>query len=271
MNIQNIPRKDKVVKQAFYPKLDVLVLPDYSQIEYRLYAWYMAVQIGDERAAETFREGKDLHEEQARRIHETMGWEFETPLTDAQRQYGKTLNFAALYGGGIPTIVRQLGCDRDTARAIYDAFHEDNPLIGRWTWERGRQREPDPDTLNGQIVQTIRERETGSEPGYITTLWGRHLHPEEHRKALNALIQGGAADLMKQGMVNIHEWLASEPELRSHMVLSVHDEVGLDCPEEEVEYVCDSLLPLMSDPRLEEILPIEIDIKTTRESWAEAA
>ena len=224
----------------------------------------MAVQVEDEAAADVFRAGKDLHEQQAIRIHEALGWEYELPLTDAQRQVGKTSNFAALYSGGIPTIVRQLGCDKRTARAISEAFHADNPNLGRWKWEGRGFSDPDPDTLNGMLVSALRER------GYIRTLWGRHLHPDEDRKALNALIQGGAADLMKQAMVNIWEWLNLH-RLESHMVLSVHDEIGLDCPEEEVEFVCENLQPLMDDAQLSDVLPIEIDIKTSTTTWAEAA
>ena len=152
MNIQTIPRKDKIIKAAFFPKLDYLLFADYSQIEYRLFAWYMAMQVDDWRGVEAYHEGVDFHEAQAIRIHEAMGWEYTGE--DAQRQIGKTSNFAAVYSGGIPTIQRQLGCDKRTARQIADAFHNDNPGLGRWKWEGRGFSDPDPASLNGQLVST---------------------------------------------------------------------------------------------------------------------
>jgi DNA polymerase-1 len=233
-----------------------------------MYAWYLSQQIGDETAADVFRAGKDLHAQQAIRIHEALGWEVEFDengeLLDKYRQIGKTSNFAALYSGGVPTIIRQLGCDRGTARAISEAFHEDNPNLGRWEWVNGRRTDPAPHTLNGMLVSTLRER------GFIRTLWGRHLHPDEDRKALNALIQGGAADLMKRAMVQTWEYL-QENNMQSHMVLSVHDEIGLDCVEEEVDQLREALPTLMDDPILSAVLPIEVDMKTSTTTWAEAA
>lgn len=261
MNIQTLPRKDTIIKQAFVPKLDAFIFADYSAIEYRLYAYYMAVVMEDETAADIFRGGGDIHAEQAKRIYEALGWEYSEPLEDSVRQVGKTSNFAALYSGGIPTIERQLGCDKATARRISDAFHDDNPRLGRWVWRGRGFVDPDPDTLNGQLVSRLAER------GYITTLWGRHLHPEEDRKALNALIQGGAADLMKQSMVKIHQELK---DMQSHMVVSIHDEIGFDCVDEEVAYLLDNIPIWMDDPMLSEVLPIDVDIKLSRESWADA-
>lgn len=223
----------------------------------------MAVVCDDWQIVEAYKEGRDFHAETAKAMLTATGQGFSDPLTDAERQVGKVGNFAAIYSGGIPTIQRQLGCDKGTARRLADAFHGRYPKLGRWKWEGRGFADPDPDTLNGQIVSRIRER------GYITTLWGRHLHPEEDRKALNALIQGGAADLMKQAMVRIHKFCIREG-LRSHMVLSVHDEVGMDCVEDELPILQGILPELMGDETLEEILPITVDMVTTTGSWADA-
>lgn len=264
MNIQTIPRKDKDVKRAFFPKLDYLLLADYSQIEYRLFAWYMAMQVDDWRGVEAYHKGVDFHEAQAKRIHEAMGWEYTGE--DAQRQVGKTSNFAAVYSGGIPTIQRQLGCDKTTARRIADAFHADNPGLGRWKWEGRGFTDPDPLSLNGQLVSTHTER------GFVRTLWGRHLHAEsgEERKLLNKLIQGGAADLMKKAMVDVATRLADEG-MQSHMVNSVHDEIALDTTEDELTHAAAILRDTMCDePQLTEVIPITVDMKLTATSWAEA-
>lgn len=263
MNMQNIPRADKTVKAAVQPKLDLLMFFDYSQIEYRLWSWYMAMQCDDWQGVETFREGRDIHEETARGMFEIMGWEYD-PENDEHRQYGKTNNFSAIYAGGVQTVQHQLACDKSTAAQLVDAFHGRYPLLGRWEWDRGRRRDPDGDTLNGQIVARLRER------GYITTLWGRHLHPTEDRKALNALVQGGAADLMKASMVRVAHWLRDE-DYTSHMVLSVHDEIGLDVREDEKDALMLAIPRLMADePDLTEVLPIEVDCKISYTNWAEA-
>jgi DNA polymerase I len=263
MNIQTIPRKDKDVKRAFQPKLDYLLLADYSQIEYRLFAWYMAMQVDDWRGVEAYHAEVDFHEAQARRIHEAMGWEYTGE--DSQRQVGKTSNFAAVYSGGIPTIQRQLGCSKGTARHIADAFHEDNPGLGRWKWEGRGFTDPDPLSLNGQLVATHLER------GYVRTLWGRHLHAEsgEERKLLNKLIQGGAADLIKKSKVNLADEL--DGNYRSHLVNSVHDELTVDVAEDELEALSLLLPRVMCDePQLTEVLPITVDMKLSSTNWAEA-
>jgi DNA polymerase-1 len=261
MNIQTIPRKDTLVKGAFFPKQDYLLFADYSQIEYRIWGWYMDQQVGDPRIVETFREGKDVHLEQAKRIFEALGWEWEE--SDANRQYGKTNNFAAVYAGGVPTVQRQLGCDARTARTLVEAFHSDNPLLGRWKWEGRGFSDPSGETLNGMLVSTLRDR------GYIVDLWGRELFPEVERNALNQLCQGGAADLMKKAMVTVYDGLA-EAGCQSHMVLSVHDEVGVDGVEDELDFLKENIPKWMDDDALNAVLPVEVDMKLTRTSWAEA-
>ena len=244
------------------PKLDLLLFADYSQIEYRLFAWYMAEQVGDRQAVEAYKSGKDFHEETAKRMLEATGKTYSTPLTDAERQVGKTGNFAAIYSGGTPTIQRQLGCSQSVARELADAFHGQYPLLGRWAWRGRGFSDPDPHTLNGQIVSRLRER------GYISTLWGRHLHPLEDRKALNALVQGGAADLMKASMVRLARAMVG---MESHMVLSVHDEIGFDVREGELPALLELVPEAMCDePVLTAVIPLAVDMKMSYDNWADA-
>jgi len=261
VNIQTIPRKDTIVKSAFFPKQDYLLFADYSQIEYRIWGYYMDQQVDDPRIVEAFREGKDVHLEQARRIFEALGWEFKGD--DADRQYGKTNNFAAVYAGGVPTVQRQLGCDARTARTLVEAFHADNPLLGRWKWEGRGFSDPSPETLNGVLVSTLRDR------GYIIDLWGRELFPEIERNALNQLCQGGAADLMKKAMVTVYQGLKAAGS-SSHMVLSVHDEIGIDGVEDEKDWLIEQLPKWMDDDALNPVVPVEVDMKLSYGSWAEA-
>lgn len=263
MNIQTIPRKDTIIKQAFYPKQDFLLFADYSAIEYRIWAWYMQEQVGDSTLVDGFIAGKDVHAEQAIKIHEALGWSIDSPPSDTQRQIGKTSNFAAVYAGGIPTVERQLGCSKHVARSIVDAFHGANPLLGRWEWRGRGYVDPSPDTLNGVLCQTLYER------GYIRDLWGRELFPEAPRFALNQLCQGGAADLMKKAMVNIAENLESH-QAKSHLVLNVHDEIAIDGVDDELEDLVAELPLWMDDSVVSDVLPVEVDMKIARASWAEA-
>lgn len=263
MNFQNIPRGDDRVKRAFIPKLDCLLFADYSQIEYRLFALYMARMVDDWRAVELFQSGRDFHEETAKRMLDAVGREYNDPLEDDERQIGKTGNFAAIYGGGVPTYQRQLGCDKGTARELADAFHEQYPLLGRSEWVRGRRRDPAPHTLNGQLAAEYRIN------GCVRTLWGRELHPSEDRKILNSLCQGGAADLIKLAMLNVEDQLLAHG-FRSHMVLSTHDEIGLDCVEDERPFIMDNLRDWMADEYMEQTIRMEVDMKISYTNWAEA-
>src|SRR5690242_16685280 len=154
MNFQNIPRGDKVVKKAFVPKLDAFMFADYSQIELRLLAYYMGV-LGDMSMADTFKAGIDMHTASAQ-----GALKLATEPTDEERQVGKTLNYSIVYSGGTPTLMRQLGIPYPDARDMLDNYHAQWPGI--------------------RMVQTAIKGRL-QERAYITTLFGRHLHPEsEH-------------------------------------------------------------------------------------------
>jgi DNA polymerase-1 len=263
VNVQNIPRNDTIVKSAIIPKLDCLLLADYSQIEYRLFAKYLLDLVDDSWAVDQFKAGKDFHEETAKRMLEAIGRDYHDPLTDEERGVGKTGNFAAIFSGGIPTIQRQLGCSKGTARRLADAFHEQYPLLGRWEWKGNGFSDPPSHTLNGQLVATLRAQ------GFVRNLWGRHLHPEEDRKILNAVVQGGAADMMKQAM-GVIDGFMTDRDMVSHMVNSVHDEVKLDCVEDEVPYLIENLPSWMDDATVSDTLPVEVDMKISYTNWGEA-
>jgi len=241
MNLQTIPRKDKVIKQAFIPKLDALLYFDYDQIELRLLAFYMAV-LGDTSMADAIKAGKDLHSESA---IGSLG--LDGIPTDEQRQVGKTLNFSLVYGGGTPTLMRQLGITFPEARKLLRNFHEKWPGI--------------------QIVQSVIDSEIDRK-GYIKTLFGRHLHPESQHKRLNALVQGCAADLMRNALVTVDTGLR-EWEADSHLVNVVHDEIQLDATEWEIPRLVEYVPQWMDYTEVSEVVPIGTSCEITRTTWAD--
>lgn len=241
MNLQNIPRADKVVKRAFVPKQDALLYFDYEQIELRLLAYYMAV-LGDSSMADAIKAGKDLHSESA---IGALG--LRSSPSDDQRQVGKTLNFSLVYGGGTPTIMRQLEVDFPTARKLLRKFHQRWPGIQIVT-----------KTIDAEILRK----------GYIKTLFGRHLHPESPHKRLNALIQGCAADLMRNALVAVDDGLR-DGEFETHLVNVVHDEIQLDSPEGEIEIMAEVIPVWMDYEPVSVVVPVASSMEISRSNWAE--
>ena len=241
MNFQNLPRKDKVVKRAFIPKLDALLFFDYSQIEFLLLGYYCHL-LGDTSITDAIKAGKDLHIELAK----TITGKPAEDIDDAERQkYGKTPNYAMIYGGGKPTIVRQLDVSWYEAGQIIEAFHRQWP---------------------GVALLTARINDTLDTRGYIKTPWGRHLHPRSRHSALNTLIQGSAADLKRAAMVNVHEFLKA---YESHLVLEVHDELIVDAIEAEI-HTLSQVVPVHMDYKpISDVIQIETDTEITRTNWAE--
>lgn len=239
MNFQNIPRSDKVIKRGFVPKLDALLFFDYEQIELRLLAYYMAV-LGDTSMADAIKSGKDLHSESAIGALGLSG-----QPTDEQRQVGKTLNFSLVYGGGRPTIMRQLDLEWNEAGTLLKNFHKRWPGI--------------------QIVIATIDREI-EKKGYIKTLWGRHLHPESPHKRLNALVQGCAADLMRNALVTVDEALKG---FDAHLVSVIHDELIIDAPFSEVPALAVSVPRWMDWPPVSGVVPVGTDMEWTTTNWAE--
>lgn len=249
MNLQTIPRKDKVIKRAFIPKLDAVLYFDYEGIELRILAFYMA-SLGDNSMADVFKgDDPDMHRESAMGI-----FQLDREPTDAERQLGKNLNFSMVYGGGKPAVMRYLlefdphstpSWKRTTE--VLENFHR------RWPGIR--------------TVQAIIDEKLDS-VGYITTMFGRELHPESRHKALNALVQGCAADLMRNSLVNVDDYLI-EWGFTSHLINSVHDEIQIDAAEDEIERLVDTVPRLMDYEPISQLVPITTECEITRTNWAE--
>lgn len=256
MNVQNIPREDKVVKAAFVPKLDAFFFADYPNIELKLLAYYLDA-LGHPSMAQAFRDGADLHVRTAAGVYGVS----EDAINDKQRQTGKRLNFSIVYGGGIPTLIEQ-GVARDGKEALdlLRGFHGAWPGIG-WS---SKVRKADPGTLMSLIEAKVSER------GYITTLWGRHLHPRSMHSALNALIQGCAADLMKWALVRTHHGIR-DAGLESHLVNVVHDEVMIDARIPELPWLAANVPDLMTYDPVQAIVPIRPEPDVSYTTWADKA
>lgn len=240
MNIQNIPRTQKDVKRAFLPKLDALLFFDYKAIEVRLLAYYLSRAIRDDTLSTEIINGMDPHKVTAQGLY---GRE---DVTDEERQAGKTLNFSIIYGGGTPTVMRQLGVPYKEARRLLKAYHDTRPGIKK---------------LNAYISQALHSK------GYISSLYGRHLHVQEDHKALNALIQGSAADLMRDSVVRVHKELYQN--YASHIVNIVHDEIILDTDRNEIVTLVKLIPTLMGNKTVEAYVPIEVDCEISHTNWAD--
>ena len=230
-NLQNIPvrtEEGRRIRTAFIAPADCsIVSADYSQIELRI----MAHLSGDERLLEAFAHGEDVHRATAGEIFGV------TPLEVGpdQRRVAKSINFGLIYGMSAFGLARQLGLERSAAQTYIDRYFARYPGVARYMEEA---------------------RETARQKGYVETAFGRRLwFPEirssngnrrqgAERAAINAPMQGTAADLIKLAMIAVQDWL-EKSALKSRLVLQVHDELVLEAPDDELMEVRTHLPRLM--------------------------
>ncbi len=222
-NLQNIPtrtERGELIRRAFVAgKGNVLLSCDYSQIELRI----LASMSDDPALISAFQNDEDVHASTASEI-------FKTPLksvTERERSIAKAINFGLMYGKTPFGLAQELKIPRSEAKAIIDTYFTRYSKVKRFL-----------------DLQIERARDTG----FALTLLGRkRLLPEIHSKnpalrgvgermAMNTPIQGTAADLMKRAMIDLHETLAAK-KFRSRMIVQVHDELVLECPEGELDGV----------------------------------
>ena len=231
-NLQNIPirtAEGRRIRQAFIaPKGYKLVAADYSQIELRI----MAHLAKDEGLLDAFRHDRDVHKATAA---EVFGVTLEEVSND-QRRKAKAINFGLIYGMSAFGLAKQIDVDRKQAQAYIDRYFARYP---------------------GVLAYMERTREQAAQQGYVETLFGRRLYLPDinaknpslrkgaERTAINAPMQGTAADIMKRAMVAVDEWLAT-CGLDAKVILQVHDELVLEVREDQVEALKAGLLPLMS-------------------------
>lgn len=243
-NLQNIPvRGDdgKEIRKAFIPDEGCMFFSaDYSQIELRV----MAHLSGDENMIEAFREGHDIHAATAAKIYK----EDIKNVTRDQRNKAKRANFGIIYGITVFGLAERLEIERKEARELIDGYFQSFPKVAEYM---------------EQCKQTAREK------GYVETIFHRRRYLPDinsrnatvrgyaERNAINAPIQGSAADIIKVAMINIHRRMKEE-KLRSKMILQVHDELNFSVyPSEkrimerivlkEMEHAYEMTVPLMAD------------------------
>jgi len=244
-NLQNIPVRTpegRRIREAFIaPAGCVIVSADYSQIELRI----MAHISGDANLLRAFAAGEDVHRHTAaeifnRELHE---------VTAEERRYAKVINFGLIYGMSAFGVAQALGLERATAQAYIDSYFTRYPGVARYMQHT---------------------RELARERGYVETVFGRRLWLAEikagnaarrqgaERAAINAPMQGTAADLIKLSMIAVQDWLDRE-KLSARLVMQVHDELVLEVPQAELALVRAQLPGLMTGvARL--AVPLVVDV-----------
>ncbi|MBC6365665.1 DNA polymerase I [Algoriphagus sp. AK58] len=245
-NLQNIPiRTDRgrEIRKAFVPrdKDHVLLSADYSQIELRL----MAAFSQDESMLEAFKNGRDIHATTAAKI-------FKVPLeevTSDMRRKAKTANFGIIYGISAFGLAQRLSIPRTEAKEIIDAYFTEFPAVKEYmdgAIEKARKHE---------YVETILGRRR-----YLRDINSRNMTMRgfAERNAINAPLQGSAADLIKVAMIHVHDWMKKE-KIKSKMILQVHDELVFDAHKDEVDLLKKHIPGLMSNA-IKLPVPIEVEV-----------
>lgn len=254
-NLQNIPvrtEKGREIRKAFVPRNEdyVLVSSDYSQIELRIIA-----SISDEtNMIEDFRQGHDIHAATASRV-------YNVPLADVtkeMRRNAKMVNFGIIYGISAFGLAERLNIPRKEAADIIDQYFTKYPAIKKYM---------------ESTIASARQK------GYVETLLGRRRYLRDinsangvvrgyaERNAINAPIQGSAADIIKIAMINLYRKISGQ-QLRSRMILQVHDELVFDVYKPELE----KMLPLIKDEMQQAFkikVPLDVEISDGN-NWLEA-
>ena len=224
-NLQNIPirtQRGREIRRAFIPSSPggVIVSADYSQIELRL----MAHMSGDPHLIEAFNRGMDIHTATAAKVFKVA----EDQVTKEQRSRAKTANFGIIYGISAFGLSQRLGMTRTDSKALIEEYFINYPKVKEY--------------MNNMIAMA-------KEKGYVETIYGRKrflpdinsrnavVRSFSERNAINAPLQGSAADIIKVAMTNIFRRISAEG-LQSKMVLQVHDELVFDVVASEVEQIC---------------------------------
>lgn len=254
-NLQNIPIRDergKAIRRSFIPSEEghVLVAADYSQIELRL----MAHMSQDEHMLEAFKNDEDIHATTAAKIFHV---EKDTVTKDMRRQ-AKTANFGIIYGISAFGLSQRLNIPRKEAKTLIDEYFAGFPQVKEFM---------------------DRSIKMGRDHGYVETMLGRKRFLKDinsrngvvrglaERNAINAPIQGSAADIIKLAMIDIFAEL-HKLELQSRMILQVHDELIFDVPEEEVEVLANLIKEKMENT-LKISVPLTVEVGMGQ-NWLEA-
>jgi len=253
-NLQNIPIRNKEgrrIRQAFIaPAGKIIVAADYSQIELRI----MAHLSNDAGLLDAFKRGDDIHSATAAEIFNTMP----ISVTLEQRRRAKAINFGLIYGMSAFGLAKQLGVGRKDAQEYIDLYFERYP---------------------GVLAYMDRMRETAKADGFVETLFGRRLYLPEinarnaqrrqyaERAAINAPMQGSAADIIKLAMLKTAAWLEADP-IDVTMVMQVHDELVFEVAEDQLTAAREGIRNCMTNAA-KLAVPLVVDIGNGK-NWDEA-
>ncbi|MES0371456.1 MAG: DNA polymerase I [Mariprofundaceae bacterium] len=253
-NLQNIPIRTEVgrsIRKAFIAEEGhILLAADYSQIELRLMAHFSQ----DEALIRAFAEGQDIHATTAAAVNDVAL----ADVTGEMRRHAKIINFGILYGMSAFGLSKQLGVGRSESQAFIDAYFDRYPTVRHFM-----------DTT----LEDAKAR------GFVETLLGHRVYVPDinakngmhrayaERTAINAPLQGSAADIIKVAMIQLHEKLSNEhPDVK--MTLQVHDELVIECPEEKAAEITEIIREVM-ESAVELHVPLAVDIGQGK-NWFEA-
>lgn len=248
-NLQNIPRSSSVRSLFVAPDGYQLLVADYDQIELRV----MAMFSQDKQMCRIFRNNEDIHAGAAALLYKKSINE----VTADERQVGKGVNFLTAYGGGAGKLANTTGTTFEEAKQLIDNYYRQ--FAGITEWKR-------------EVIATGRTR------GYVETLAGRRRRLKDltssddearsraERQAVNAVVQGSAADLCKQAMVDVRDLLVGTG---ASLLVQVHDELVVAVPEDIVEEITPKFMEAMGHGRIIDGVPLVVSCGTAH-SWAEA-
>ncbi|UDN35812.1 DNA polymerase I [Proteus sp. NMG38-2] len=254
-NLQNIPVRNEEgrrIRQAFIAREGFkIVAADYSQIELRI----MAHLSQDKGLLDAFAQGKDIHRATA---SEVFGIPLEE-VTSEQRRSAKAINFGLIYGMSAFGLSQQIGVERREAQRYMDLYFERYP---------------------GVLDYMERTRKQASEQGYVETLDGRRLYLPEinsknairrkasEREAINAPMQGTAADIIKKAMIAVDHWICNECSDDVHMIMQVHDELVFEVRESYLEKA-NTMIHKLMEGSMELAIPLKVEVGVGN-NWDEA-
>lgn len=248
-NLQNIPRESSIRKLFVAPQHHQLFVADYDQIELRI----MAMFSQDPQLVRIFNTGEDIHTATAAAVFKKDPKD----ITSEERQIGKGVNFLTAYGGGAAKLARTTGIEEEHAMEILSNYYKS--FAGLTAWKQS-------------VVAT------GRKNGYVSTLEGRRrrlpdltsndnmLRSRAERQAVNAVIQGSAADICKKAMINVHNALHNKGV---RLLVQVHDELIAAVPDKIVEESTQPFLDAMGDGTVIQQIPLKVSYEYAT-NWAEA-
>ena len=254
-NLQNIPIKSsegRKIREAFIAKPNFSIISaDYSQIELRILA-HLSKDLG---LIEAFKNNKDIHTITASEIFNTNI----KKITSEQRRYAKIINFGLIYGMGAFGLAKTLGITRSDAQNYIQEYFNKYPTVLQYMEE---------------------SKQFAREHGYVETFFGRRLWLPEisssnglrkagaERAAINAPMQGTAADLIKLAMIQVQQWIDDNSDLKGQVIMQVHDELVFEVPNNEIDKFTKEIPQIMQNVAKLDI-PLIVEINAG-ENWEKA-